>query len=178
MRKRIIGLFLALLACMTATGMAAGEEPTQSNILIVYFSRHGSSFGSDDADAVSSASLLPEDAIVIANMIAELTGGDRFQIVTMNPYPKDYNKTTDVAMDEQTASARPELAGQIENLDGYDTIVLGYPNWWGTIPMSVATYLETYDLSGKTILPYCTHKGSRLGRSMAVGTGCAGIRKL
>lgn len=71
-----------------------------------------------------------------------------------------------MALKEQRGDARPKLATHVENMDDYDVIFLGYPNWWGTIPMPVFTFLEEYDFSGKTVIPFCTHEGSRLGRSI------------
>jgi len=151
-------------------GVAASTEQQAaagSNILIVYFSRHGSSVDDTDVDAVTSASLSPGNTIIAANMIQRATGADTFQIVTVNPYPKDYRETTDVAAIEKDNNERPDLSARVENIDAYDTIILGYPNWWGTIPMPVATFLDEYNLSGKTILPYCMHEGSGLGSSVS-----------
>lgn len=102
----------------------------------------------------------------IAQMIQELTTGDIYQIETRNPYPTDYNQTVDVAKQELRANTRPEFMEQNINIDNYDVIYLGYPNWWGTMPMVVHTFLESYDFSGKTIIPFCTHEGSGLGKSV------------
>ena len=102
---------------------------------------------------------------MLAQTAQEITGGDIFLIQTENVYPSDYRETTDVAADEQNDNARPELASHVENMDQYDTIVLIYPNWWGTLPQAIFTFLEEYDFSGKTILPLCTHAGSRMGSS-------------
>lgn len=102
---------------------------------------------------------------VLARMIQEITDGDIFRIDTVNSYPDDYRKTTEVAQKELRENARPEITSQVENMDSYDVIFLGYPNWWGTMPMALFTFLEEYDFSGKTIIPFCTHEGSGLGRS-------------
>lgn len=88
-----------------------------------------------------------------------------FHIETVKPYPKDYTETTEVAKQELRENARPELKSQVSDMDSYDVIYLGYPNWWGTFPMPVFTFLESYDFSGKTIVPFCTHEGSGMGRS-------------
>jgi flavodoxin len=98
-------------------------------------------------------------------MIQELTGGSVFCIDTVKSYPKDYTATTNVAKKEQIDNSRPELSSHVENMDIYNVIFLGYPNWWGTVPMPVFTFLEEYDFSGKTIVPFCTHEGSGLGHS-------------
>lgn len=102
----------------------------------------------------------------IANQIHEKIGGDIFEIVTVNQYPTDYDAVVDQAKQEQEDNYRPELATEIENMDSYDVVFVGYPNWWGTMPMPVFAFLEEYDFSGKTIIPFCTHEGSGLGRSV------------
>jgi len=98
-------------------------------------------------------------------MIEEITEGDMFHIEAVESYPKDYTETTKVAQDELDANARPEITDHVENMEDYDVIFLGYPNWWGTMPMPVFTFLEEYDFSEKTIVPFCTHEGSGLGHS-------------
>lgn len=102
---------------------------------------------------------------VVAKKIQELTGSDLFEIDTISPYPEDYIETTNIAKTELKDNARPELTGTIPDMDSYDVIYLGYPNWWGTMPMVVYTFLESYDFSGKTIIPFCTHEGSGMGHS-------------
>jgi flavodoxin len=102
---------------------------------------------------------------VVANMIQEMTGGDVFCINTVKSYPEDYAETTNVAKKEQHDNARPELSSHVDNMESYNVIFLGYPNWYGTMPMPVFTFLEEYDFSGKTIIPFCTHEGSGLGHS-------------
>lgn len=141
------------------------ERSAKSKILIIYFSRVGISEPFDKVDAVSSASLPNGNTIIIANDIKEMTGGDMFQLITDKVYPANYDATTDLAQKEQQAKERPTLKSQPKNLGDYDIIFLGYPNWWGTIPMALFTFLENNDLSGKTIIPFCTHEGSGLGDS-------------
>ncbi|WP_368487992.1 flavodoxin [Clostridium sp. BJN0013] len=102
---------------------------------------------------------------VIASMIKENVGGDLFKIETVEKYPSNYNDVVNVARKEQDADSRPELARKVENMDFYDVIYIGFPNWWGTIPMGVFTFFESYDFSDKTIIPFCTHEGSGMGRS-------------
>ncbi|MDR1231349.1 MAG: flavodoxin [Spirochaetaceae bacterium] len=103
----------------------------------------------------------------VAESICQAVGSDIFEVKTVNPYPKEYRLTTDVARQELEANARPALAESAQGMGSYDTVFLGYPNWWGTIPMALFTFLETYDFTGKTIIPFCTHEGSALGRSVA-----------
>ena len=98
-------------------------------------------------------------------MIREITGGDLFHIEAVNAYPEDYTETTEVAKQELRDNARPELTGHLDSIDSYDVIFLGYPNWWGTMPMPMFTFLEEYHFSGEKIVPFCTHEGSGLGHS-------------
>lgn len=132
----------------------------KSKSLIAYFSRKGNNYVGG-----SIVNLPIGNTEVIAKKIQELTGSDVFQIKTVKSYPDDYTETTNVARKELSEHARPELTEMIGDMDTYDVIYLGYPNWWGTMPMAVFTFLESYDFSGKTIIPYCTHEGSATGRS-------------
>jgi flavodoxin len=133
-----------------------------SKCLIAYFSRAGNNYvGGGIVD------LPVGNTEVVAKMIKEITGGDLFHIEAVHAYPKDYTETTDVAKEELRTSARPKLTSHLENMSSYDVIFLGHPNWWGTMPMPVFTFLEEYDLSGKTIASFCTHEGSGLGRSVS-----------
>lgn len=138
-------------------------QPVGTNTLVVFFSRQNNA--ANGPDAVTSASLSSHDATVLADMIQQYTKGDLFQIITENAYPAAYKEATEVARTELDEGARPVLATHVENMEQYDIIYLGYPNWWGDIPMPVATFLEEYDFTGKTIIPFCTHEGSRLGVS-------------
>jgi flavodoxin len=96
-----------------------------------------------------------------------MTEGDVFRIDTVKPYPEDYTETTNAARKELNAHARPDLSGHVDHMDSYHVIILGYPNWWGTMPMAVFSFLEKYDFSKKKIMPFCTHEGSGLGRSVS-----------
>lgn len=128
--------------------------------LIAYFSRKGNNYVSGRI-----VDLKIGNTEVVGKFIEEITGGDMFHIEAVKSYPEDYTETTEVAQVELRANARPELTDHVENMDSYDVIFLGYPNWWGTAPMPVFTFLEEYDFSGKTIIPFCTHEGSGLGHS-------------
>jgi len=128
--------------------------------LIAYFSRKGENYVNGGI-----TNLPVGNTEVAADMIRKLTGGDVFRIRTVEEYPADYNTTTDVAKQELRENARPKLSGRVDNMSDYSLIFLGYPNWWGTMPMAVFTFLENHDFSGKTIIPFCTHEGSGLGRS-------------
>lgn len=133
---------------------------TNSKSLIAYYSRKGNNYL--DGRIVN----LPiGNTEVVATKIQEITGSDLFEIDTVKPYPTDYTETTVVARNERRENARPELTERVDNMDSYDVIYLGYPNWWGTFPMPVFTFLESYDFSGKTIIPFCTHGGGGIGNS-------------
>lgn len=102
----------------------------------------------------------------LANRIQALTRADIFEIQLVNPYPDNYSALLDRAQEEQRTQARPTLRGNVENMEQYDTIILGYPNWWACIPMPVATFLESYNFSGKTIIPFCSHGNGQMGQTV------------
>lgn len=101
-----------------------------------------------------------------AHMLAELTGADLFKIEQKVPYSANYQQCIAEAKRDLQANARPELTTLPEDLDAYDEIYLGYPNYWGTMPMAVYTFLEHYDFTGKVIHPFCTHEGSGLSNTV------------
>lgn len=120
---------------------------TDTNILIAYFSWSG-------------------NTEAVAQIIAEQTGGDLFAIEPATPYTDDYDELLDVARQEQSEDARPELAAQVENWADYDVIFVGYPNWWSDAPMAAYTFLESYDFTGKTLIPFNTSASGGFGRSL------------
>ena len=134
----------------------------EKRILVAYFSRSGNNYINGKI-----MNLPVGNTEVLANLIVEITKGNIFRIDTMSPYPSDYEETIDVAGKELREKARPKLSNRVENMSLYNTVLLGYPNWWGTIPMPIATFLTEYDFAGKTIAPFCTNEGSGLGRSIA-----------
>lgn len=129
--------------------------------LIAFYSRKGNNYVNGNI-----VNLEIGNTEVIARMINEIIGGDIFCIDTLKPYPEDYEETTKVAKQELKTNARPELSDNFEDIGPYDVIFLGYPNWWGTTPMAICTFLESHDFSNKTIFPFCTHEGSGLGSSV------------
>lgn len=155
----------------SATEGAAGtdEEGTAgNNILIAYFTVPET----DGVDTVAGASRVVVDGEVLGNnqYIAQLiqgeVGGDLYAIETVQEYPGSHDPLLEYAYTEKAENARPELAGQIENLEDYDVIFLGYPNWNADLPMPLYTFLEQYDFSGKTIIPFTTHGGSGFSRTI------------
>lgn len=132
----------------------------ETRVLIAYFSRKGNNYLNGRI-----VNLPVGNTEVAAKLIQSLAGGDLFHIDPITAYPTDYNETTDVARRELDLNARPAFAGRVDAMEAYDVVILGYPNWWGTMPMAVWTFLESYDFGGKTILPFCTHEGSGMGHS-------------
>lgn len=130
--------------------------------LIVYFSRRGENYVSG-----SIRTLALGNTEVVAQRLQALTGADLFQLEPVHPYSDNYNQCIDQAQTDQRQDARPALKALPQSLADYDTIYLGYPNYWGTMPMCVFTFLEAFDFTGKTLFPFCTHEGSGLGRSEA-----------
>ena len=102
----------------------------------------------------------------IANQIHKSMSGDIFEIQAVKPYPHDYDAVVKQARQELDSGYKPALKTAIENIKSYDLVFIGYPIWWGTIPAPVKTFLSEYDLSGKTIVPFCKYEGSSLGRSV------------
>ena len=102
----------------------------------------------------------------VAREIQKQTGADMFEITLVQPYSTSYNTVLMEAQEDQHKGARPEIADLPTDIDGYDVILLGYPNWWASVPMPIASFLEMYDFSGKTIVPFCSHGGGRFGQSL------------
>ena len=135
--------------------MASEAQASNQNkkVLVAYFSRTGEQY--------SVGNITEGNTAIVAKMIANKTGGDLFEIkVAKDNYPNTYNALVEYAKKEKQAKARPEIIGKVENFEDYDTIFIGYPNWWADMPMPVYTFLESYDLTGKNIYHFCTHEGS------------------
>jgi flavodoxin len=136
------------------------KNKRMSTNLIAYYSRTGNNYANGKI-----MNLTVGNTAVIAGKIKELTGSDLFEIKTIKRYPDDYAEATRVSRIELKNKERPGLSEFVSGMERYNIIYLGFPNWWGTMPMAVFTFLETYDFRGKTIVPFCTHEGSGLGRS-------------
>lgn len=152
----------------TETADADAEE--SAGTLVAVFSWAANADLPEDVDVVSSATLnksssggLVGDTQLMAQTAVEATGGDYFEILCETPYPGDEDETYAQAKQEQLDQARPQLATHVENMDDYSTIVLIYPNWWGGLPMPVASFLEEYDFSKKTIIPVCCYEAEDSG---------------
>lgn len=153
-----LGAFAASLSRFFPTSFAhAASSGRGGKTLIVYYSWSG-------------------NTRQIASQVHEIIpAADLVELQTVVPYPAEYRQTTEQAKKEQQANYRPPLSTKIDNLDQYSTIFIGSPNWWGTVSMPVFTFLDEYDLSGKTVGVFITHEGSRLGRAVEdVQKRCAG----
>ena len=137
------------------------SSQTATGKLVVYFSRIGEQYSVGVIEKGNTA--------IVAEMVAERTGADVFEITpAVDNYPTDnYRALTDIGLQEQKDGARPAIATDVENFADYDTVFLGYPIWWGDLPMILYTFLETHDFSGKTIVPFCTHGGSQMAGTAA-----------
>lgn len=130
------------------------EDVAGKKVLIAFFSRADENYGVGVVEKGNTE--------IVAEMIAEETEGDLFHIQTVTPYPVGYDECTEVAKQEQADNARPELNTEIQDFASYDIVYLGYPIWWSDMPMAVYSFLESYDFSGKTVIPFSTHAGSGL----------------
>lgn len=156
------------------SGSADGDDSSEDkggNILIAYFTWADNTRvenpDSVDVDAVTSASVLaPGNAARIAAWIRQEIGGDLFSIRVADPYSSDYDECLDRAADEKADNARPALTERVDNIERYDTVFLGYPNWWYSCPMAIFSFIEDNDLSGKKIVLFCTHGTGGLARSV------------
>lgn len=142
-----------------------GTQTTDSDTLVVYFSMPETQ-NPDDMTQEEDNSVVVIDGEVLGNtqyvayIIQENTGADIFRIEPETPYPTDHETLVDLAAEEQNNDARPAIKDRIENLEQYDTIFIGYPNWWGDMPMILYSFFDEYDFSGKNIIPFNTHGGS------------------
>lgn len=137
---------LPLIAALFMSATAFGQSNQGKKVLTVYFSHSG-------------------NTREIANQIHERVGGDIFEIQAVQTYPAEYNAVVKQARKEQDSNFHPSLRSKVKNIQSYDIIFVGYPNWWGTMPMPFFTFFSEYNFPGKTIIPFCTHEGSGLGRS-------------
>lgn len=128
------------------------QEEQDMKILVAVFSRAGENYAVGNIEVGNTE--------VMANYIAAYTKGDLFKITPVNPYPEGYEDTKTIATQELNSNARPQIANKVQNFDDYDVIFIGYPIWYGTYPMIINTFLESYNFDGKIIIPFNTHEGS------------------
>ena len=178
--KKIFGIFIActMLLAVCACGSTPSTEGESAPPASERPVSDSNSAENDSASGSSEPSASGQDILIayfswsgnterLAEMIQSEAGGDLFEIETVEPYTDDYDALLDQAQQEQRDNARPELAQTVDNWESYDTIFVGYPNWWGDAPMAVRTFLESYDCSGKTIIPFNTSGGGGFGRSLS-----------
>lgn len=163
---------MMLCACAVTAHVQGNTSQTtdmegNKKVLVAFFSRTGENY------AVGNIS--KGNTHIIAEMIAKETGSKLFRIESVKPYPDEYKVCVEVAKAEKESNARPEVKGDVK-VEDYDVIFLGYPNWWGDMPMAVYTFIEKYNWNGKTVVPFCTHEGSGLsGTERKLKDACKGV---
>ena len=130
--------------------------------LIAFYSHAGENYVNGSVRFLNRGN----NEVIVDKIKAALPDADVFRIETVKKYKEDYYELIEEAKQELRAKARPALTAKVENMNQYDTIILGYPNWWGIPPMAVFTFLESYAFAGKKIVPFCSHEGSGLGGSI------------
>ena len=130
-------------------------------VLIAYYSRRGENYVNGSIRSLE----LGNTEVVAAKIKDLLPDADMFHIDTVHKYSESYMTCIEEAKQELRNQARPEMKEKLDSIDQYDTVILGYPNWWGTMPMVCYTFLESFDFTGKTIIPFCTNEGSGMGSS-------------
>lgn len=159
MNKSILVIAMMLMAVLPAAAFTRNkmnniQDMENKRTLVVFFSRTGENY--------AVGNIKKGNTHIVAEVIAEETGGALFQIEPLKAYPEDYTKCTEVAKEEVESKARPAVKGDIA-VEDYDIIFIGYPNWLGDAPMPVYTFIERHNWQGKTVIPFCTHEGSGLG---------------
>lgn len=174
-KKRILIAALLLAVSLPAFSSAQNTPVKEirmntKKILVAFFSRAGENYAVGHIEQGNTH--------IVAELIASATGGTLFRIEPAIPYPDDYRACTEIAQREKRSKARPALVGEIA-AEEYDVIFLGYPNWWGDLPMPVYTFLERHDWQGKVVIPFCTHEGSGLSDTEnRLRTACRGASVL
>ena len=158
MRKSIWIFLMMLTAVLPVTSCSQNKTSNAGNMesrktLVVFFSRTGENY--------AVGNIKKGNTHIIAEMIAEETDGTLFQVEPLKAYPANYTKCTEVAKQEMESKARPAIKGDVA-VEDYDVIYIGYPTWWGDMPMPVYTLIEKHNWQGKTVVPFCTHEGSGL----------------
>lgn len=182
--KKSVSVLLFVILMLSLAGCSANKQNisntvdtskaaiSASNILIAYFSVP-ENVDTNGADAVSGASIVVRDGEkmgnteYVAKLIQQTVGGDLFCIETKEEYPLNHNELVDKAAEEKNVNFRPKLSSTVENFEKYEYVFLGFPNWWGDMPMAVYSFLEEYDFDAKTIIPFITHGGSGASRTVS-----------
>ena len=160
----------------TTTPSASESAPSSTTgsgkTLVVYFSMPETTDPNNMTEEEENSAVVIDGKVLgntqyVAMLIQEALGANLYRIEPETPYPTDHEVLVDQASEEQSAATRPAIKEKVENIADYDTIFLGYPNWWGDMPMILYTFLEEYDLSGKTIVPFNTHGGSGFSNTIS-----------
>ncbi|WP_058738374.1 flavodoxin [Methanobrevibacter millerae] len=152
----VVGLGISEVTAVSDAETQANDilnkNNTDSKILVVYFSRTGENYNVGNVEVGNTA--------MVASYIKDYLKADSFEIIPVNKYPDKYQECLDQTTKEKNENARPEIQNKITNFDQYDTIFVGYPIWWGNLPMIMHTFFESYDFNGKKVIPFNTHEGS------------------
>ena len=152
----VVGLGISEVTAISDAEIQANnilnKNNTDSKILVVYFSRIGENYNVGNVEVGNTA--------MVASYIKDYLKADSFEIIPTNKYSDKYQECLDQATKEKNENARPEIQNKISNFDQYDTIFVGYPIWWGNLPMIMHTFFESYDFNGKKVIPFNTHEGS------------------
>ena len=174
--KKILAVILFAVMAMSLTACSSDDSDVpkaspdtsrshseKAKTLVVYFSM-------PDDDIKDSTVTVDGETLgntqYMAYVIQENTNGNIFRIIPQTDYPTDHDELIDLAKEEKNDNARPKIESTVENFDNYDTVFIGYPNWWGDMPMILYTFFDTYDFSGKTIIPFNTHGGSGFSQTI------------
>ncbi|MGI5894867.1 MAG: flavodoxin [Candidatus Merdivicinus sp.] len=177
--KKVFPILMVLILLFSFTA-CSNNTPDEESVSPIQQSNNQSSIPEEDSNVLSDSSTSTETgskSLVVyfswsgntenvAESIQSQTDSDIFEIIPVTPYSDDYDTVLDLAQEEQSSNARPEISDTIENIEQYDTIYVGFPNWWGDMPMILYTFFDTYDLSGKTVAPFCTSGGSGLSNTV------------
>ncbi len=162
----LVASSLSFIACAQNNKAKSQNMTENKKVLVAFFSRTGENY--------AVGNITKGNTHIIAEMIAEATAGKLFHIQPVVPYPDEYKACVDLAKQELNANARPEVKDDI-HVEDYDVVFIGYPNWWGDMPMPVYTFIEKHNWQGKTVIPFCTHEGSGLGGTDAkLEQACSG----
>lgn len=162
----MLSAMVPLASCAQFQSKKKVEEMNSKKVLVAYFSRADENYNVGYIEKGNTQ--------VVAEMIAEETGGTLFHIETVSSYPADYKECIGLAKKDMNSSARPAILGDAD-VEAYDVVFLGYPNWWGEVPMAVYTFIEKHSWQGTTVIPFCTHEGSGLGSTVGrLKTACQG----
>ena len=152
----ILGLGISEVTAISDAETQANDilnkNSTDSDILVIYFSRTGENYNVGNVEVGNTA--------MVASYIKEYLKADSFEVVPIDKYPDNYDECTKLASKEKDDNARPQIQNKIDNFDSYKTVFIGYPIWWGDLPMIMYTLMEDYDFTGKDVYIFNTHEGS------------------